>query len=195
MRTAYKGVVMGVSWGMPQPLQTHIAIQWSADNPSRQHHTMTAAPNAPQSPPRGIQLPPLYPKRFRRVTRGNNAKVRAFHRRDTPGKCETPIGGGSWANAHAVQSSRGGGEWRHPPMALGWVALHVNLRLALGPGSFGLLDSGRAHPNHHSTIPRRFASFLLLLLAAARAMHKFDCLMPYPIMRLFLTPRARNRTG
>ena len=145
MHTAYQGVVIGVSWGMPQPLQTRIAIRWSADNPSRPHHAMTAAPNAPQSPPRGIQLPPLYPKRFRRATRRNNAKVRAFHRRDTSDKCENSIGG-SWANAHAGQSSRGGGEWRHPPMALGWDALHGNLRLARGRS--GLIR--RAHPNYHS---------------------------------------------
>ena len=147
MRTPYKGVVLGVSWGMPWPLQTHIAIRWSADNPSRPHHAMTAAPNAPQSPPRGIQLPPLYPKRFRRATRRNNAKVRAFHRRDTPDKCENPIGG-SWANAHADQLSRGGGEWRHPPMALGAMGRFARQLSRLARVRSCLIWG--AHLNHHS---------------------------------------------
>ena len=174
---------MGVSWSMPHPLQTQIAIRWSADSPSRPHHAMTAAPNGLQSPPRGIQLLSLYLKRFRRDTRRNNAKVRAFYRRDTPDKCENPTGG-SWAKAHADQSSRGGGEWRHPPMALGWVALHGNLRLARGRS--GLIFGGRIPTIN----PRGFASFF-----ASRRISYAKAGLLYPVMRLFFTSRARNAAG
>ena len=150
-----------MSWGMPQPLQTHIAIRWSADNPSRPHHAMTAAPNAPQSPPRGIQLPPLYPKRFRRATRRNNAKVRAFHSIPSPRyprqarKSNRRLMGECTCRPIITRRRR-----MAPPADGTWMGFFAR-KLALGPGrSFGLDSEGASQP------PFR-ADLRLSLLAAA----------------------------
>ena len=147
MRTAYKEVAVDVSWGMPQPLQTQIAIRWSADDPSRPHHAMTAAPNAP---PKVL----LVAFNSRRCTPNGSDAPQG----ETTQRCVLSIVAIPPTNAKSNRRLMGESTCRpittrrrrmapHPPMALEWVALHGNLRLARGRS--GLIR--RAHPSYHST--------------------------------------------